>query len=547
MGDHCDMPQFDALVGSILDDFYASRPTEARWLGLHQYDGLVGDHSRAGLAQRLTRLDEQVTTLEAIAAEELSADERFDRDLLLAQLRLEIFQLSELRDRARNPIVWSDDIDLSGYLMRSYAPIDQRARALKQQAALIPTVLANATDALDTNLARPVVETAIDVFKGASSFIREDLPAALAEAGSTVSVDAEISEALVAIDQFVAVLERRLASATDNFAIGADLLRKLVSHGELVDIDLGELLRIGEADLERNLELARITAMRIDPELSVEQVFKAQGQDHPSAAQLVGEVSGMLESLRQFLIDHAIVTVPSESRCLVEETPSFLRWAFAMMDTAGPYEDESVESFYFVTPPEADWDEDRREEWLSNFDRNALPGLSIHEAYPGHFIHFLHLRNVTSPVRRMALSYSFVEGWAHYVEEMMLDEGFGNGEPRFRLAQLKEALLRNCRLIASIKMHAYGMSLDEATEVLKTKAFLEEAPARAEAVRGTFDPGYLNYTLGKLMMRKLRADVQEQEDDRFSLRDFHDRVLALGAPPFALARRVLTPGNPSVL
>jgi hypothetical protein len=541
------MSQFNALVDAILDDYYASRPTEARWLGLHRYDGLVPDHSRAGIAARVAHLDEQTTALAAISSDELNEDERFDRDLLLAQLRFEQFQLTELRDRARNPIAWSDDIDLSGYLMRSYAPIDQRASALKAQAALIPTVLANATEVLDHDLSRPVIETAVDVFKGAAAFLRDDVPPALAEAGATISVDAEISDALAAIDQFVIMLERRLETASESFAIGPDLLRKLVYHGELVDIDLDQLLRIGEADLERNLELARVTAAQIDPTLTIEQVFRRQGRDHPSADQLVSEVSNLLEDLRQYLIDHAIVSVPSESRCLVEETPSFLRWAFAMMDTAGPYEDESVESFYLVTPPEADWDEARREEWLSNFDRSGLPGISIHEAYPGHFIHFLHLRDVASPVRRMALSYSFIEGWAHYVEEMMLEEGFGGADPRFRLSQLKEALLRNCRLVASIKMHAYGMSLDEATDLLKSKAFLEEAPARAEAVRGTFDPGYLNYTLGKLMMRKLRADVQELEGERFSLRAFHDRVLALGAPPFALARRVLTPGAESVL
>jgi uncharacterized protein (DUF885 family) len=541
------MAQFDALVDAILEDLYASRPTEARWLGLHQYDGLVPDHRRTGLAARVARLNEQTVALAEIASDTLSDEERFDRDLLLAQLRLEHFQLTELRDRARNPIVWSDDIDLSGYLLRNYAPIEQRVRAMKQQAALIPTVLANATDVLDTDLSRPVVETAIDVFKGVAAFLRDEAPAALVEAGVTVSVEAEIGEGLAAIEQFVAMLERRLENASNDFAIGADLLRKLVSYGEMVDIELADLLRIGEEDLARNLHLARATAARIDPNRSVEDVVRAEGHDHPPADQLINEVSAVLESLRQFIVDHEIVSIPSEARCIVQETPSFLRWAFAMMDTAGAYEDDSVESYYFVTPPEPDWDDERREGWLSNFERSGLPGLSIHEAYPGHFVHFQHIRKITSPVRRMALSYSFVEGWAHYVEEMMLEAGFGGGDPRYRLSQLKGALLRNCRMVVSIKMHAYGMSLDEATDFFMTNGFLEEAPARAEAVRGAFDPGYLNYTFGLLMMRKLRADVQAREADRFSLRDFHDRVLALGAPPFALARRVLTPGDESVL
>ncbi|HVX29630.1 MAG TPA: DUF885 domain-containing protein [Nitrolancea sp.] len=542
-----DMSQFDTLVGSILDDFYASRPTEARWLGLHQYDGLIGDHSPAGLAKRHERLHDQITALESFPSDNMTDDEAFDRDLLLSQLQFELFQLAELRERARNPIVWSDDIDLSGYLLRAYAPIDQRALALKQQAALIPTVLANARAVLDSELSRPIVETAIEVFKGVAGFLRDDVRPALNEAGTTVSVENEIAEALTAVDHFIEMLEERLDQANAEFAIGPDLLRKLVRYGELVDIDLDDLLDVGERDLERNLALARETAAMIDPSRSVAEVVLAEGRDHPPADQLIQEVSAVLENLRQFILDHDIVSIPSTARCIVRETPNFLRWASAMMDTAGAYEDESVESYYFVTPPEPEWDAERTEEWLTNFERSGLAGLSIHEAYPGHFVHFQHVRNVASPVRRMVLSYSFVEGWAHYVEEMMLEEGFGNGDQRHRLSQLKGALLRNCRLVASIRMHAHGMTVDEATEFFMKNGFLEEAPARSEAVRGTFDPGYLNYTFGLLMMRKLRADVQAQEGDRFSLRDFHDRMLALGAPPFALARRVLTPGNLTVI
>ncbi|HEX3724184.1 MAG TPA: DUF885 domain-containing protein, partial [Nitrolancea sp.] len=471
----------------------------------------------------------------------------FDRDLLAAQLRFEIFQIGELRERTRNPMIWADDIDLSGYLLRSYAPIEQRVAAMKRHAAAISQVLKQATEVLNPRLSRPVLQTAIDVFAGVATFLRDEVPAALIESGSTESVETEFAAALVAIDAFVAELERRESESTDEFAIGGDLLHKLVSLGELVDIPLETLLRLGEEDLERNLALSRTTAARIDPNLEIAQVFCSLAHDHPRADQLVAEVSSLLESLRQFVVDHSIVSIPTESRCEVRETPGFLRWAFAMMDTAGPYEDESVESFYFVTPPEDDWTDERREEWLSNFDRSALPGISIHEAYPGHFVHFLHLRNVDSPVRRVALSYSFIEGWAHYVEEMMLEEGYGGDNPKLRLAQLREALLRNCRLVVSIKMHAFGMSVDEATETFKTQAYLEDGPARQEAIRGTFDPGYLNYTLGKLLMRKLRADVQRVEGPDFSLQAFHDRLLSLGAPPFALARRVLTPEDLAVL
>ena len=541
------MNELKLLIDRILEDYYLSHPTEARLLGLHRFDGLTADNSHTGLAARLDRVTAQLSELEAISGDGISADDLFDRDLLAAQLRFEIFQIGELRERVRNPMIWADDIDLSGYLLRSYAPIDQRVAAMKQQAAAIPEVLNQAAEVLDARLARTVLQTAIDVFAGVATFLRDDVPAALIDSGAKESVTNEIAQSLVAIDAFVAELEQREAEAVDEFAIGGDLLHKLVSLGELVDIPLETLLRQGEEDLERNLALARATAARISPNLDMREVFTTLADDHPRADQLVSEVSSLLEDLRQYTVDHSIVSIPTESRCEVRETPGFLRWAFAMMDTAGPYEDESVESFYFVTPPEDDWSDERREEWLSNFDRSALPGISIHEAYPGHFVHFLHLRNVTSPVRRVALSYSFIEGWAHYVEEMMLDEGYGDGDPKLRLAQLREALLRNCRLVVSIKMHAFGMSVDEATETFKSQAFLEGGPARQEAIRGTFDPGYLNYTLGKLLMRKLRSDVQRIEGPAFSLQAFHDRLLSLGAPPFAFARRVLTPGALAVL
>ncbi len=534
---------FTRLTGEILRDYNDAHPSAARMLGLHQYDGMVEDYRPEAIEQRTQALDRQIRQLEDIDPATLSSDQVFNRDLLKAHLSFERFELTELRDYTRNPIHYSDAIDLSVYLKRTYAPIDERARSLAAQAAQIPVVLEQAKRNLDESMPAPFIETALSVYGGAVPFIRNDVPAALNAAGSTVDVSAELNAAADAVDRFIAYLKDAQPRATNAFAIGADAFAQMLRLGEMVDTPLEQLLAAGEEDLARNSAAAVDAAAEIDPDRGIREIMTELSSDHPSAQELIPVTARMLESLRDYVIERALVTIPSDNRCLVEETPSFLRWAFAMMDTAGPFETRARESYYYITPPEADWSQERQEEWLTEFNYAGLQDISIHEAYPGHFVHFLHLPLIPYPVRQVCMSYAFVEGWAHYVEKMMLDVGYGDGDPRLRLAQIKEALTRNCRYIAAIKMHTQGMTVDEATRLFQEKAFAEEAPARQEAVRGTFDPGYLNYTLGKLMILKLREDYHRQEGDDFSLLAFHDRLLGLGAPPVPLVRRALLREN----
>ncbi len=286
------------------------------------------------------------------------------------------------------------------------------------------------------------------------------------------------------------------------------------------------------------MEALRKVVREIDPAKSPAEVIRQMSQEHPSEQTLIEDTRRMLDDLRAFLVERNIVTIPTEVRPLVEETPPFARWAFAMMDTAGPFEEVATESFYYVTPPEPTWSPEQKEEWLTKFDYYTLKNVSIHEAYPGHYVHFLHLKAAPSRPARIFTSYSFVEGWAHYTEEMMVEQGI-DPSPQFRLAQILDALVRNVRYLAAIRMHTGEITVDQATRMFREHAFMEELPARKEAVRGTFDPGYLNYTLGKLMVRKLRADYQTEQGANFSLRKFHDTLLALGAPPLPLARKAL--------
>ena len=232
--------------------------------------------------------------------------------------------------------------------------------------------------------------------------------------------------------------------------------------------------------------------------------------------------------IRQSLIDFDVISVPSLDRCQVIETPTYMRYAFAAMDSAGALETLATESFYYVTPVEDDWTAQQQEEWLSNFNYDTLKIISIHEVYPGHFVHHLHNRygRELPLVNRVATSYAFTEGWAHYTEQMMLETRYGEGQPRLLLTQLLEALVRNCRYMCSLWLHTEGMTLDDATRFFMDNAYMAELPARREALRGTFDPGYLNYTLGKLMILKLREDYRREQGIEYSLKNFHDRLLS---------------------
>ena len=249
----------------------------------------------------------------------------------------------------------------------------------------------------------------------------------------------------------------------------------------------------------------------------------------------------MLEAIRQALIDFDVISVPSEDRCQVIETPAYMRYAFAAMDSAGALESKATESFYYVTPVDEDWNDTQREQWLSNFNYETLKVISVHEVYPGHFVHNLHNRygRPLPLINRAATSYAFSEGWAHYTEQMMLETEYGAGQPALLLTQLLEALVRNCRFVCSIRMHTEGMTVDEATKFFMDNAYMGELPARREALRGTFDPGYLNYTLGKLMILKMREDYRKKRGSGYSLKDFHDQLLSFGGPPLPLVREAM--------
>ncbi|MFQ5947799.1 MAG: DUF885 domain-containing protein [Acidimicrobiia bacterium] len=538
------MSAFDRLVDDISAVLWELSPAWAVYLGRHEYDGAVPDWSPATVDGHLSRLEALRRGLHELDG--LDQDQELDRVQLTATIDSELFQWEILRWWRRNPMEYIFPLGVETYLNRSYAPMAHRAAKIADVVEAVPRLLGQGKENLERVVPRTFCQWAITMANGAAGFLTEGLPdavGALHDPRLADRVSEAIETAAGALRDYADWVEAELMpKADDGFAIGSDNMEELLRRGELVSMDLEELLAIGEADLAANLAAFRETAAAIDPDLEPRQAYDEHvASVHFTAQELIPSTEAMLEEIRTFLIDHDIISVPSEVRARVAETPRHLRFAFAMMDTPGPYETEATEAYYYVTPVEDDWEEEQAQQWLKTLNRYALEATSIHEAYPGHYVHFLHYDHAPTETSKRTWSYAFVEGWAHYTEQMMWEQGYRGGDDRFRLAQLSEALVRNCRLVCAIKMHTQGMSVDEATRFFVDNAYYEETAARKEAERGTFDPGYFSYTLGKLQILRLREDYRKAMGDGYSLREFHDRLLSRGAPPVELMRRVMLP------
>lgn len=533
------------LVEDFLPQYMARYPGYARYQGFHEYDGRIVDMRQSSIDMWLTAVTAMQEHLNMVSSHKLSGVDLMDYDILRLWLAHEIFLLTEMQAHRRNPMAYLDNLEVSDYIKRDYAPFNQRVHGLVEHLRRIPAALEPAYTQLEPAVPRTFITTAMDMLQGQMTFINTTLnevvvPRIKYDSLLWVDYDRARVQALDAIKRFYAYLETAmLPRATEDFAIGEERFLKLLQTGEGVEIGLLTLLDIGAADLARNKAAFVETARRINPDLSPREVVREMGKGHPSAEDLVAATRAMMADLRQFIIDRQIISVPYDEDCIVDLTPPYLRWAFAMLDSPGPMDNVAKEAYYYVTPPEADWTPEEQEEWLTMFNYPLLKNLGVHEAWPGHFLHSLHMRNAPSTMTRMSECYSFFEAWAHYCEQMMLEQDYHLGDDRVVLAQLSDALLRNVRYLVAIGMHCQGMTVEEATQRFVDDAFMEETPARTEAERGTYDPGYLNYTLGKLMLLKLREDYRHEQGDVFDLRAFHDTFLAYGAPPVPLVRRLM--------
>ena len=549
--------EYEAVAEEYIKGYFAARPLQGTALGLHEYDGKITDYSRLALDAELSRLRRFDDRLTKFDPSKLSAHQSLDLRILQTAVKKELFQMQDMSIFERNPMVYARAADVNVYVKRNFAPLEDRVRSLVTIESQIPNILIAARTNLNDVLPKPYVELAIQIARGSSDFLKKNLVAAVAglkdEQIRAAFQDAN-RRAANALADYAAWLEReKLPKASPNFALGEEKFRRLLAQTELVDLPPEKILEIGMEQLKAQQNAFAEAAKTIDPNKSAIEVFKELQGEHPTPENLIPDVAKDLEKIRKYVSSHHLVTIPSDIRAQVKETPQYRRaTSFASMDTPGPFEKRATEAYYYVTPTESDWPEKQKQEWLTAFNYYASDIVSIHEVYPGHYVQFLRLNaSPAGKVEKTFGSYAFIEGWAHYCEQMMIEQGYGSASgaspseedtkrtAKYRMAQADEALLRLCRLCVSIKMHTQNMSVDEATKFFQNNCYYEEKPAHSEAMRGTFDPGYLNYTLGKLQILKLRDDYKAQQGDEFSLQKFHNELLNHGMPPIRLLREIM--------
>ncbi|WP_428329902.1 DUF885 domain-containing protein [Mucilaginibacter sp.] len=541
---------FQKLSDDYINGFLTWRPGNGVALGYHQYDGKVTDLSKESLGKELGRLKDFDQKLSATDTASLSPKMFYDFRILRSAIKNEIFNFEDMGTYDKNPMTYAGAVDVSIYIKRNFAPIEDRIKSIIAIEKAAPMIFAAAKINLKDSLAKPYIETAIEVANGSADFLDGDLKVALKGVKNDslmMAFNTVNQTAINVIKGFATWLEKeKLPKATNNYAIGVESYKKMLLYSEGLTLSPDKILEIGLKDLKIEQDAFNAAAKTINPNKKPIDVYHDLQKEHPTAENLIPEAKKNLEAIRQFLIDKNIVTMPSSIRVNITETPQYARaTSTASMDTPGPFETKATEAYYYITPVDPKWTAKQKEDWLAQFDYYTTDNITIHEVYPGHYTQFLHL-NASSATRveKIFNSYAFVEGWAHYCEKMMADEGYGhNGDTvkaaKYRLAQSGDALLRLCRLCVSIQTHCHGMQIDDATKFFMANWYQGDKPSRQEALRGTFDPGYLFYTIGKLEILKLRADYQKQEGAKFSLKKFHDEVLNHGMPQIRLLREIM--------
>ncbi|MGH9822487.1 MAG: DUF885 domain-containing protein [Blastocatellia bacterium] len=537
--------QFDQLADEYLADLYLRHPALATDSGIHDFDGHLEDMSKGSLADETSAATEFKRRFAELAVNGLHAGRQVDHAILTSKIEARLLELEQIKTHERNPRIYSDVIStgLLPLALFEFAPAQKRLRSVIERERQVPRLLESARENLG-GIAPILHKTSIDSLQGTLSFVRNDLPLAFKEV-SDPNLIAEFSRTTAssanAIEEFIEELNRRGPDADRSFALGRPLYEARLRSEEGIDVSSTTLLAIAERELAAAQREFRETTARIDSNRDPMDLWREVESDHAPAGELANEARKQLQTLIEVIKERQILSLPEARPPIVSSSPDFMRWTFASLWTSGPFEPNPSPPRYFVTDVDPAWNERQKEEYLCSINFPQLWITSIHEAYPGHAVQAAYMSQVESKVRRIwALgSIAFIEGWAHYTEQMMVDEGFGGGDPRLKLGQLADALLRLCRFVVAIKEHTMGMTVEDATQFFKTNAYLGETPARIEAERGTFDPGYLAYSVGKIAIMKLRTDFKNKMGAGFSLREFHDRLLRNGVAPLWAHRRLL--------
>ena len=540
---------FPHFVDDYLAYLHEVFPSQASLDGVHLHDDLLEDlsrpatdthvHALAGFGRRLRQMDPA----------SLPPTERVEHTIVTANIEARMFELEVVRGSDRNPQIYADTLgtSLASQALFAYAPEPERARRVVSKLRQVPRLVQAATDNIK-DCPGIFVKIGLETWRGTLKFVESDLPRAFSELddlhilGDLADASTEASHA---IQGYINYLEHDLAPrAKASFRLGRENFEKKLKLEEGITLSAERLLAIALRELHEVQEEFRKVAGRLnggDPMAA----WRQTKEQHPEPGQLVAVAQAQVKELAEFLQRQPVVTLPDTEPIVVAPSPEFFRWAFASMWTPGPFESKPSRAYYYLTDVDRTWPPERQQEHMRDFNIPTLWNISIHEVYPGHFVHYQHLRQVTSKVRKSTFfaPSSFVEGWAHYCEHMMVEAGFRRGDQTIKLGQLAEALVRLARCVVGIRLHCEDLSVEQGMRFFRDEAFLEEATARREAERGTFDPTYLVYSIGKLMMLKLRRDYKEQLGGKFSMRTFHDAVLAQGNAPFWAHRRLLLGDN----
>ncbi|HXE10890.1 MAG TPA: DUF885 domain-containing protein [Bryobacteraceae bacterium] len=537
---------FDKLVDHFYDDYFRFNPSAGTAVGFHQYDTSFEDYSQGNMRAYVTMLRSYIPKFEKAPASE-------DRDLVLMKIHSELLAVENIHYWTNNPDFYSSGATESIFslISRQFAPPEVRLQSVIARENQIPRMLRDGRQNLK-NPPRIFSEVALEQLPGIESFFANDVPKAFSDVNDAALLarfrksNDGVLAALRSYQDYVK--NTLLPESHGDFRIGTENYKRKLLYDEDVDIPLDRLLKIGYDDLHRNQRMLAEVARKIDPHKTTTQIADELGADHPKPDQLLATFRDTFASLKEFIQEHHIITIPSAVEPTLEETPPFMRaLTTASMDTPGPFETKATKAYFNVTLPEKNWPRQETQEFMTAFNRGTIVSTAIHEAYPGHYVQLLWFHQLHSKVKKLTQVNTDVEGWAHYTEQMMLDEGYGNYDPKLRFGQLIDALLRDCRYIVGIEMHTGKMTYQQGIEFFMTQAYMTHAYAERETKRGTSDPTYLYYTLGKLEILKLREDYHQKVGAAFNLEQFHNDFVKQGGIPIKMIRRNMLGDNSPAL
>ena len=534
--------QVDAFITGWFEHF----PVDAINAGKHEFDGKLTDFSMDGQKKTTDWLHGERDTIAAFGDDKLDAKQRFQRDYVLAVIDGRLFWMEDSGFATKNPAYYAGDLSPSIYLTRPYASLPVRMAAFATYEENLPAAIAQIRANLKAPLPASYVDYGIGVFGGLADFFASDVPKAFAEVNDKDLQDrfkASNAKAIAATRGLADWLKSIRPQANQDFALGPEKFAKMLHATELVDIPLDQLKAAAEADLARNTAALKDECAQYDPGKPLAECMDKVNADKPEGGAVEG-ARKQLTMLRQFIIDHDLVTIPGTEEAKVDEAPPFNRWNFAYIEIPGPYE-KNLPSVYYIAPPDPKWPKAEQAAYVPG--KSVLLFTSAHEVFPGHFVQFLHANRSDWIFGRLFVGYAYAEGWAHYCEEMMYDAGLGDHQPEAHIGQLSEALLRDVRFVSAIGMHTGGMTMAESEKMVREQAFQDKGNAMQQAARGTYDPAYLNYTLGKLMIMQLREDWTKTRGGRSAWKAFHDAFLSYGGPPIPLVRAQMLGGKPEAV